>query len=405
MLTVPGYEVYRVLGQGGMSTVFLAKHINLGRLVALKVMSPFCASDPEFCKRFETECRTVAKLNHPNIVTVYDVGVVDGLPFMAMEYLPSGDMKRQIRQGIDPETAVSYVITLAETLNYAHVNGCIHRDIKPENILFRYDGSPAIADFGVVKTLDEDNTRTVIGTVIGTPRYMSPEQAQGLPVTAESDFYSLGIILHEMLMGHTPFHGDSSVSLLMNHLNCPTPKLTGSLAKFQSLLEGLMDKIPQERLSRAQDIRKLAEECLRSYQKSQVRERWKARILFKKTAPTYVAFNEVNDQTQVWTTPVHPNMGALINDQLSQRDRNNRSSISSFRTSLLSILSGILMVLPCQSDSNDLIAITAGKNLATSMGFLEAKKLPDFVADHHKLQSPDRPILMTDEHYERCWLE
>ncbi len=399
MISVPGYEVYRVVGQGGMSTVYLAKHLVLGRLVALKVMSTFCAADPDFGRRFDIECRTVARLNHPNIVTIYDVGTVDGLPYMAMEYLPGGDMKQRIREGMDPETVVEYLDILTQALNYAHQQGCVHRDIKPENILFRYDGTPVIADFGVVKTLDEDHQRTVIGTVIGTPRYMSPEQAQGFPVTADSDFYSLGVMLHEMLTGYAPFQGDSSVSLLVNHLNTPVPKLPGTLRAFQSLVDGLMHKIASERLSDIAQIQLLAQNGLNKYRKRQGIQQWKARFGFASKAPEVQQAVPEDGRTQVWTTPVHPNMRPFAAVPPSAI-KTQRSIVEKGWQLIRYGLMILVATVPTQSSSNDLLATVASRHLEkASTAESQAPLARQNASALSLLKTTDSPI---GEGYERC---
>ena len=312
MLNIPGYEVIRILGQGGMATVYLARHLRLERLVAIKVMSRFFVSDSGFYERFDKEARTVAKLNHSNIVTVYDVGVIDGLPYITMEYLPNGDAKSKIKSGISPSEAVAYLNTIADALRFAHQHQCVHRDIKPENILFRQDGSPAIADFGVVKTLSDDSSMTVVGAVIGTPKYMSPEQAQGLDVSEKSDFYSLGVMFHEMLTGQAPYSGDSSVSVLVNHVNSPIPRLNDELKAFQPLISGMMCKTARNRLSDVVKIRQLSHKCLAEYKKRASRRILKqstARLQSRKSSPAIQPAQDCTEgKTEIWTTPVHPHL-------------------------------------------------------------------------------------------------
>jgi len=312
MLNIPGYEIIRILGQGGMATVYLARHLRLERLVAIKVMSRFFASDSGFYERFEKEAKTAARLNHPNIVTVYDVGVIDDLPYITMEYLPNGDAKSKIKTGIRPSEAVDYLNTIAEALRFAHQHQCVHRDIKPDNILFRQDGSPAIADFGVVKTLSDDSSMTVAGTVIGTPKYMSPEQAQGIDVSEKSDFYSLGVMFHEMLTGQVPYSGTSSVSILVNHVNSPLPRINLELKAFQPLINGLMCKTARNRLSDVTRIRQLSQQCLAEYQK---RTRTRRSLQSKAPLPTSNSIpatkpvmDRTDSKTEIWTTPVHPHL-------------------------------------------------------------------------------------------------
>jgi len=264
-IKIKGYTLDSVLGRGGMSVVYLAHHAGLQRSVAIKVMSQRFLADQTFTDRFIHEARTVAKLRHPNIVTVYDVGSVNELPFMAMEYLSGGDLKSRIKEGIDPATAVKYLNSISETLSYAHSKGCIHRDIKPDNILFDENNELSVVDFGVAKTLASDTSITLAGSIIGTPKYMSPEQGQGRAVTEKSDFYSLGVVFYEMLMGIPPYEADSSVSLMMRHIHDPIPKLPKKLSNFQALINGLMEKQPDKRLADVIKIEKMADKSLERY--------------------------------------------------------------------------------------------------------------------------------------------
>jgi len=246
---LPGYELIREIGRGGVSTVYLARHELLDREVAIKVMSPVLAVEEGFNKRFIREGQTVAQLKHPGIVTVYDVAVADHRPFIAMEYLPGGSLKDRIHGPIRPEEAIDSLRTIADSLGYAHSRGVFHRDVKPENILFRDNGDAVLTDFGIAKSDSQETALTSIGVVVGTPRYISPEQAQGEGSDARSDMYALGVIFHEMLTGRPPYDVKGSMSLLYAHINEPIPQLPDELADYQGLLEDLLAKDPEQRIA------------------------------------------------------------------------------------------------------------------------------------------------------------
>jgi serine/threonine protein kinase len=249
-IKIPGYVLKRKLGQGGMAAVFLAEQESFGREVALKIMMPSLAKDPDFAERFMREARTMAQLNHPNIIVVHDVGVADGLYYYAMAGLDGGDLTQRIRNGgLTPQEALKVVRQIADALAYAHEQGIVHRDIKPDNVLFRSrDDTAILTDFGIAKSLNNDlNQLTKIGSAVGTPKYMSPEQARGQRVDGRSDLYSLGVMFYEMLTGLPPYQAEEAVTLAIKHCQDPIPRLRTELARFQPLLDSLMAKDPAQR--------------------------------------------------------------------------------------------------------------------------------------------------------------
>jgi serine/threonine-protein kinase PpkA len=204
-IDIPGYKILRPIGEGGMASVFLAIQQSLEREVALKVMSPILAANSEFASRFLIEGKITAKLQHPNLVTVYDIGSHNGVYYLAAEYIPGGTLKERITEGgLSVAEILDITSDIAQGLDFAHQKGFVHRDVKPGNVLFRNDGRVVLADFGIAKAMDGSNSSTVAGSSIGTPDYMSPEQARGEPVDGRSDLYSLGTVLYEMLLGHPP---------------------------------------------------------------------------------------------------------------------------------------------------------------------------------------------------------
>ncbi|MDP2229231.1 MAG: protein kinase [Moraxellaceae bacterium] len=244
---IPGYTLISTLGKGGMATVYLAMHEKFEREVALKVMAPALSADAGFRERFLREAKIVAKISHPNIVTVYDVNEVDGVHYIAMEYHSGGDLKARLREGLSVREALTITKEIARALAYAHSKGYVHRDIKPDNILFRVDGSAVLTDFGIAKATEGDANLTQMGMVAGTPKYMSPEQARGQQLDGDSDLYSLGIVLFEMLTGRLPYEASDAIALGIMHMNAPIPKLEGRLAHFQPLLDRLLAKQAAQR--------------------------------------------------------------------------------------------------------------------------------------------------------------
>lgn len=263
-MEIPGYKIVRELGRGGMATVYLAEQEKFERQIALKVMAPSLNSDASFKDRFIREAKLVAKLSHPNIVAVYDVGEHDGQLYMAMEYHTGGDLKARIRTGMSPLDSARVTIEIARALEFAHSKGVIHRDIKPDNILFRNDGSAVLTDFGIAKQGDAQTQFTQMGMVAGTPKYMSPEQARGHALDAESDLYSLGIVFYEMLVGDVPFKAEDSIALAIKHLKDPPPPLPTPLKKFQPFLDRLLAKEPARRYHRGGEVAQVLEQIVAS---------------------------------------------------------------------------------------------------------------------------------------------
>lgn len=253
---IPGYRLEREIGSGGMSTVYLAIQEKLDRPVALKVMASALAADRDFSARFLREAQTVARLNHQHIVAIYDVGMEGFNHFIAMEHVGGGDLKgRIVAQGaLLPAEALRIAGEVAAALDHAHNQGIVHRDIKPENILFRTNGSAVLTDFGIAKAMKSGTRLTGVGLSIGTPHYMSPEQARGKSVDTRSDLYSLGIVLYEMLTGKVPFDAEDSIAIAISHVNDVMPRLPTHLAQFQALLDGLLHKDPTARYQHAKEF-------------------------------------------------------------------------------------------------------------------------------------------------------
>jgi eukaryotic-like serine/threonine-protein kinase len=221
------FRVVSPLGAGGMGEVYLAEDTRLGRRVALKVLTERFSEDEDRLRRFEFEARTVATLNHPNIITVYDVGTADTVRFIATEFVNGDTLRARISAGpVPPPQAIDIAMQVAGALAAAHDAGIVHRDLKPENVMIRADGYVKVLDFGLAKLFEASanlatdpgenlHTKTTPGTILGTYSYMSPEQGRGQAVDHRSDLFSLGVILSEMLTGTRPFAGSSMIDVLL----------------------------------------------------------------------------------------------------------------------------------------------------------------------------------------------
>jgi eukaryotic-like serine/threonine-protein kinase len=225
---VGNYEILAELGRGGMGVVYKAHEMSLQRVVALKVLPAHLAGDPEFVKRFEREARSVAQLNHPNIVTIYAVGEHDGNHFIAMEYIKGRTFTAALEQDgpFEVRRAVELLAQSADALAEAHNKDIIHRDIKPHNIMIDQAGRVKVMDFGLAKALSGATSLTAAGTAMGTPTYMSPEQCQGGALDPRTDLYSLGVTFFEMLAGRPPFVGDTPLAVISQIMTADFPSVT-----------------------------------------------------------------------------------------------------------------------------------------------------------------------------------
>lgn len=236
-----------------MASVFLAVQESVQREVAIKVLAPTLMGDASFGERFLREARIAAKLRHPHVVQVHDVGVSGGCHYIAMEYLPGGPVLRREAPPRGLRFALRVTREIASALGYAHARGVIHRDIKPDNILLREDGAAVLTDFGIARA--SDNVRmTMTGSIMGTPSYMSPEQARGVELDGRSDLYSLGVVFHELLTGRVPFSGSDSLSVGIMHITEPVPLLPAEFEWLQPVLERLLAKDPVARFQSGDEL-------------------------------------------------------------------------------------------------------------------------------------------------------
>lgn len=251
---VDGYRILKVIGHGGMSTVYLADQTSLGRKVALKVMLPEALADEVSRGRFENEANTIARLQHPNIVSIHEVGrTADGLPFYSMPHLSHGHLAQRNLRGDQPRVA-EILRVLLQALDYAHVRGVVHRDVKAENVLFDENDRPQLADFGIALRRGSNPRLTSTGLAVGSTAYMPPEQARGATVDRRADLYSVGVLTWEMLTGGLPYNAADALSMAMMHVQNPVPRLPASLKHWQNLIDKSMAKQPDARYASAQDM-------------------------------------------------------------------------------------------------------------------------------------------------------
>ncbi len=247
------YRVQRRLGAGGMADVWLAEDTHLQRLVALKVLHRRFAQDREFVERFRREAESAAGLAHPNVVAVYDRGEFEGSYYIAMQYVEGPTLKAMIDSGLTPEQAVALVRQVLEAARFAHRHGIVHRDLKPQNVIVDTDGKAVVTDFGIARAGVSEITQT--GSVMGTPHYLSPEQAQGFEVTSVSDLYSIGVILYEALTGRVPFEGESAVAVAMKQVSQVPQRPSSINPRVSPALDGVvmraLEKDPGQRFQSA----------------------------------------------------------------------------------------------------------------------------------------------------------
>ncbi len=257
-VTLGPYRVMERIGRGGMATVFRAYHPGLDRYVAIKVLPDFFADDPSYRERFQHEARSVARLKHPNIVEVFDFGYEEDIAYLVLELVDGGTLADRIGSPMELREVIRILDQLAGALDHAHSNGILHRDIKPSNVLLHKDGSPMLADFGLAKMAGTLHRLTSSGTVMGTPEYMSPEQAADDPIGPASDRYSFAVLAYEMLTGRVPFEANTPAAVLLSHVTKAMPaarELRGELsAHLEDVLRRGLAKAPADRYPSASEF-------------------------------------------------------------------------------------------------------------------------------------------------------
>lgn len=258
------YRIEASLGGGGQARVYKAYHPALDTYVAIKIMPPYFAAEEGFVERFTQEARVIARLRHPNIVTIHDFGEEHGLIYIVMEFVAGGTLADRLQRPIPFDRVLPIVDQIGRALDYAHSQGIIHRDVKPSNVLMAREDWVLLSDFGIAKVMEATARLTRTGLGIGTPEYMSPEQGQGMPVDGRSDIYSLGIILYEMFTAQVPFRAETPFSVVLKHMTeVPTPPRVHNPSippAVEAVIAKALAKQPSERFSTAGElVRALAE--------------------------------------------------------------------------------------------------------------------------------------------------
>jgi serine/threonine-protein kinase len=261
------YELLELIGKGGMSSVYKAHDRLLDRQIAVKILHPHFTEDEEYVERFRREARAVAQLSHPNIVTVIDRGEDEGRQYIVFEYVEGENLKQLLeRTGPMPvRDALLLALQMARALAFAHGRGLVHRDVKPQNVLLNADGQAKMTDFGIARSIDVQGV-TITGTVLGTSEYIAPEQARGERVDAQTDVYSLGVVLYELLVGGVPYEGETFVTVALKHVNEPVPPVLERRPdvppRVALAVERAMAKSPYERFSSMEELVDELESCL-----------------------------------------------------------------------------------------------------------------------------------------------
>jgi tRNA A-37 threonylcarbamoyl transferase component Bud32 len=254
-IQVAGYSIVKEIATSNFSSVFLARSERLRRNVVLKVMTRG-ESDRELgdAERFQREYEIISSITHRAIAEIYDFGSQPHHLYLAMEYFPCGDLRDRLRNPLSVDESLYYLRTIAEALRVIHVFGILHRDLKPANVMLREDNSPVLIDFGLARRSMEDAGTTGVGQVLGSPYYISPEQAQGQRVDPRTDLYSLGVMFYEMLTGQRPYLGRTAVAVMAQHAHSPVPTLPQATAAQQPLLDRLMAKRQNARYASADEL-------------------------------------------------------------------------------------------------------------------------------------------------------
>lgn len=340
--TIGQYQITEVLGKGGMATVYKGYQSSVGRSVAIKVLPPHPGLDARFIERFELEAKTIGQLQNPHILPLYDYGrTEDDILYLVMAFIDSGTLGDEIERGPMSLERIEYLVRqIASALDYAHRRGVIHRDIKPGNILIDSDGNALLADFGIVKMLSNTATGITGTAVLGTPAYMSPEQAHGVEIDARADIYALGIMVYEMLTGAQPFKADTPMQLILRHVNDAVPDLRAVKSDLPSQINDVVQKaLAKDPNDRYGSVIEFAEALTNA-----IHNRDESREVARKAMPLERT-NTANDPTSVLDPPTiaAATMPRPLVDQTGNTTQ-PQTVIIRERTNVFAILAGFAVV-------------------------------------------------------------
>jgi len=362
--TIDGrYRLLKRIGSGGMADVWLAEDAHLQRRVALKILHRRFAQDREFVERFRREAEAAAGLQHPNVVSVFDRGDVEGTYYIAMQLLEGRSLKALIDQGLTPEQSVALIRQVLEGAGFAHRHGVVHRDLKPQNVIVDDEGTVTVTDFGIARAGASEITQA--GSVMGTPHYLSPEQAQGQDVTAVSDLYSVGVILYEALAGRVPFEADSAVAIAMKQVS-HTPQRPSSInpsvtPALDAVVMRALEKDPGQRFQSAEAFIAALDAALRDP-------------------------NAAGGSTAAFAPLPPPVVGpeeAAAEEDPEERSRRRRRRLI-WGLVALAVLIGALAGLALSRDTTTAVPSVTGNQLETSIRLLEQNGFK--VGDVHRVE-------------------
>jgi eukaryotic-like serine/threonine-protein kinase len=341
------YRVLQRLGSGGMADVWLAEDTHLQRRVALKVLHSRFAQDREFVERFRREAEHAAGLQHPNVVAVFDRGEFEGTYYIAMQYVEGNSLKALIDAGLAPDQAVYLVRQVLEAARFAHRHGIVHRDLKPQNVIVDPEGKAVVTDFGIARAGVSEITQA--GSVMGTPHYLSPEQAQGMDVTPVSDLYSIGVILYEALTGRAPFEADSAVAIAMKQVS-QTPQRPSSInprvtPALDAVVMRALEKDPGQRFQSADAFIAALDAAMK-----------------EPGAP--------GGGTAAFA-PLPPVVAAPVEDEVEERREEERGWNRRWLLVLLAVLLGVLAGLALTRDTTTEVPSVTGNQLSVAISLLQ----------------------------------